>query len=285
MTTDPTSIPAIPAAASDVAAIGADVGRRLAALRLARPLVHNITNYVAMDLSANVLLAIGASPAMVHAIEEVEEFVAFSGALVINIGTLSAPWIDAMVAAAAAARRKGIPWVLDPVGAGATTLRDRAVARLMAEKPTVVRGNASEILAVAGAAGAAAKGVDSGNSSDEARAAAVALARASGAVVVVTGAVDVITDGTRLVALADGDPLMTRVTATGCALSAVVAAFLAGPSDAFAAAVAAVAVYGVAGRLAAFDADGGPATFRTAFVDRLARIGAEEVAFAVTVVP
>jgi hydroxyethylthiazole kinase len=275
-----------PTAAAPVEiAPGADAARLLARLREVRPLVHNITNYVAMDLSANVLLAIGASPAMVHAVDEVEEFVAFSSALVVNIGTLSEPWIAAMLAAARAAKRRGIPWVLDPVGAGATALRNRAVAELMAVGPTIVRGNASEILAVAGAAGAAGKGVDSGNSSDEARDAAMALARASGAVVVATGAVDLLTDGRRVVRLADGDPLMSRVTATGCALSAVVAGFAALDPDPLAAATAGLAVYGVAGREAAAVAAGGPATFRTLFLDRLARITPEEVAAAVTVVP
>lgn len=247
-------------------------------LRQRRPLVHAITNYVSMDVAANVLLAIGASPAMVHAIEEVEEFVSFSDALVVNIGTLSTPWIEAMVLAARRAREHGKPWVLDPVGAGATRLRDAAVARLLAEKPTLIRGNASEILAVAGASGAAGKGVDAGNTTEEARGAAEALAVASGAVVIVSGAVDHVTDGRRRVALANGDPLMTRVTATGCALSAVVAAFAGVSDDPFEAGVAATAVYGVAGELAAAGAAGGPATFRTAFVDLLARIDGETVA-------
>lgn len=258
--------------------VATDAIRLLDALRAGCPLVHNITNYVSMDIVANVLLAIGASPAMVHAVEEVEEFVSFSSALVVNIGTLSTPWIEAMVLAAERAQARGIPWVLDPVGAGATGLRNRAIERLLTAHPTLIRGNASEILAVAGAAGAAGRGVDSGNSSDEAREAAVALARATGAVVVVTGARDLVTDGERTLILANGDPLMTRVTATGCALSAVVGAFATVTKDPFVAAVAAVAVYGVAGEIAAGTADGGPATFRTAFIDLLARIDVETVA-------
>lgn len=256
----------------------------LDALRTTRPLVHTITNYVSMDIAANVLLAIGASPAMVHAIEEVEEFVSFSSALVVNIGTLSTPWIEAMILAAERAHAHGIPWVLDPVGAGATTLRNRAIDRLLAAHPTLIRGNASEILAVAGAAGASAKGVDSGNSSDEAREAAVALARKTGATVVVTGERDIVTDGRRIAVVANGDALMTRVTATGCALSAVVGAFAAVTRDPFAAGVAAVAVYGVAGEIAAGTAAGGPATFRTAFIDLLARIDTETVTRRVRVI-
>ena len=122
----------------------------LAALRKKRPLVHNIANYVSMDVAANALLAIGASPAMVHASEEVAEFAALSDALVINIGTLSAPWVEAMRLAARAANTKPIPWVLDPVGAGATSFRNRTIAALLEERPAVIRGNASEILAVAG---------------------------------------------------------------------------------------------------------------------------------------
>ena len=279
MTTADTTI-----AAPTEAAVRAGAVAGLAALRAKAPLVHNITNYVAMDISANVLLAIGASPAMVHAIEEVEEFVSFSSALVVNIGTLSPSWIDAMVKAARRARERSIPWVLDPVGAGATALRNEAVARLIAEKPTLIRGNASEILAVAGAAGAAGKGVDSGNSSDEARAPAIALARATGAVVIVSGAVDVITDGQRVAALANGDVLMTRVTAVGCALSAVVAGFAAAVKDPFEAGVAATAVYGVAGELAAATAAGGPATFRSNFLDLLARLDGDTVARTLRVV-
>jgi hydroxyethylthiazole kinase len=278
MTTADTTI-----AAPTEAAVRAGAVAGLAALRAKAPLVHNITNYVAMDISANVLLAIGASPAMVHAIEEVEEFVSFSSALVVNIGTLSPSWIDAMVKAARRARERSIPWVLDPVGAGATALRNEAVARLIAEKPTLIRGNASEILAVAGAA-AAGKGVDSGNSSDEARAPAIALARATGAVVIVSGAVDVITDGQRVAALANGDALMTRVTAVGCALSAVVAGFAAAVKDPFEAGVAATAVYGVAGELAAATAAGGPATFRSNFLDLLARLDGDTVARTLRVV-
>jgi len=185
----------------------------LASMRAARPLVHNIANYVSMDVAANALLAIGASPAMVHAREEVAEFVGLSAALVVNIGTLSTPWIEAMIIAAEAAKGQGKPWVLDPVGAGATTLRNEAVKMLLPHRPSIIRGNASEIMAVAGGAGVAPKGVDSANTTQEALAFALSLAEHEDCIVVATGAVDIVTDGRRVVKLANGSPMMAKVTA------------------------------------------------------------------------
>jgi hydroxyethylthiazole kinase len=228
----------------------AHVAELLALVRERRPLVHNITNYVAMTLSANALLAIGASPAMVHAPEEVEDFVAISASLVINIGTLSRGWVEAMRLAAARAVALGKPWVLDPVGCGATPYRTTVAAELALLGPAIIRGNASEILSLAGAAGAGGKGVDSTQSSEAAIGAAAALARRTRAVVAVTGAVDYATDGASLVAVESGDPRMALSTGFGCALSATTAAFaaVAPPLDA---AGAALAVYGAAGKHAA----------------------------------
>ncbi|MEY4578507.1 MAG: hydroxyethylthiazole kinase, partial [Pseudomonadota bacterium] len=160
-----------------------------ARLREQKPLVQNITNYVAMTISANALLAVGASPAMVHAAEEVEAFVTISSALVINIGTLSPTWVAAMRLAATRATALGKPWVLDPVGCGATPYRTAVATELAAHKPTIIRGNASEIMSLAGQTGAAGKGVDSTASSEAAIAAAITLARNTGAVIAVTGAV------------------------------------------------------------------------------------------------
>lgn len=248
----------------------------LAALRDKRPLVHNIANYVSMDVAANALLAIGALPAMVHASEEVAEFAALSDALVINIGTLSAPWVEAMRLAARAANAKPIPWVLDPVGAGATGFRNRTIEALLEERPAVIRGNASEILAVAGAAGAKPKGVDSANTPEEAAAVADALAERLHCTVVASGAIDLITDGTRKIRLGNGDVMMTKVTALGCALSAIVGAFAAVERDSFVAAAAAAAVYGVCGTLAAKQAKG-PGSFRVAFIDALDSIDADGI--------
>lgn len=242
----------------------AGVAATLAALRARRPLVHNITNYVAMTVSANVLLSLGASPAMVHAGEEVEDFAGIADALVINIGTLSGPWIEAMLRAAAAADRLGKPWLLDPVAAGATRLRSDAALALLHLKPAIVRGNAGEIMALAGLAGAAStaagaeasRGVDSLAGSEAAVAAAVALARQAGTVVALTGATDYVTDGTRLIAITGGHALMPLSTALGCALSAATGAFLA-VAPPFEAAVAALAVYGAAGAVAGARCPGG----------------------------
>jgi hydroxyethylthiazole kinase len=258
------------------AAIAARAAELLQAMRATRPLVHNIANYVSMDVAANALLAIGASPAMVHAREEVAEFVAISGALVINIGTLSASWVESMTLAADAASRHGKPWVLDPVGAGATRLRTETVKVLLPLRPSIIRGNASEIMAVAGGAGIAPKGVDSANTTEEALAFALSLAKHQNCTVIATGAVDLVTDGQRIVKLANGSPMMAKVTALGCALSAITGAFAAVGADAFEAGVAAVAVYGVAGEMAAEKADH-PGSYRVAFLDTLDAITPDDV--------
>ena len=237
-------------------------------LRAAPPLVHCVTNYVAMDVTANVLLALGASPAMVHAREEVEDFASIASALVINIGTLSPAWVEAMEMAARRAAGMGKPWVLDPVGAGATPYRTGVARDLARLGPAAIRGNASEILALAGEVGAGTRGVDSTRSSDEARDAAGALARELGCVVAVTGAVDHVTDGSRSLAVTHGHPMMTRVTALGCACTAVVAAFAAVESDVLAASARALALFGLAGERAA-EGSPGPGTLRTRLLDAL----------------
>jgi hydroxyethylthiazole kinase len=255
--------------------------RLLGDLRRSRPLVQNVTNYVSMDLAANALLAIGASPAMVHAPEEAGEFAALADAVVINIGTLSQDFLAGMVKAAAVANDKGKPWVLDPVGAGATPYRNDAIASLLKFKPTIIRGNASEIISVARIAGlhedqAAPKGVDSLHGSEAARDSALALARRFQCVVAATGAVDLVTDGARVANIANGSPIMTRVTASGCALSAIVGAFAALTPDAFVATVAALGIYAVAGESAA-EKNPGPGGFRVAFLDKLATIDSDEI--------
>jgi hydroxyethylthiazole kinase len=243
------------------------VAASLAEIRRTAPLVHNITNYVVMNNTANALLALGASPAMVHAVDEVEEFVGIARALVVNIGTLSAPWVAAMRAAADGAKRLGVPWALDPVGVGATTFRNTVAADLAGRGPTVVRGNASEILALAGT-GARTKGVDSAHGADAAVEAARELARRSGAVVAGTGAPDYVTDGERLAALTNGHPLMAKVTGMGCTATAVVGAFLAVERDAFRAAVHGLTVLGVAGEIAA-ERSPGPGSLQLQLLDAL----------------
>ena len=248
---------------------GEAVWRTLIAIRAESPLVHNVINFVAMDLAANVLLAVGASPVMAHAREEVAEMTAIAGALTINIGTLEPSWVEAMHLAIDRARQLKRPWVLDPVGAGATSYRDGVLKALVKKRPTVVRGNGSEILALQGKS--AARGVDSANQSVEALDAARDLAKRTGGVVAVTGAVDYVTDGSRLAAVANGHVLMSRVTATGCALSALVGAALAVEEDAFVGTLHALAIFGVAGEIAAQQADG-PGSFRVRLLDSLSSL-------------
>jgi len=242
----------------------------LQAVRAQAPLIHNITNLVAMETSANVLLALGASPVMAHAEEEVGELVPRAAALVINIGTLSPPWIPAMERAVRAALDHGRPWVLDPVGAAATSHRCALGARLAGLGPSVLRANASEILALAGSAGTDG-GVDSRHAIDDALAAAGELAGRWRCVVAVTGEIDHVTDGHRWLGVRNGDPRMTRVTALGCAASATVAAFLAVEPDPLLAAAEALALFGLAGERAAARARG-PGSLKVELLDELAAL-------------
>lgn len=247
----------------------------LIALRDQNPLVHCMTNYVAMNFAANVVLAAGASPAMVHAEEEIAEFTPVCGALTINIGTLSAPWLASMTAAASIAHTRNIPWVLDPVAHFISTYRKRAAQGLLALRPAIIRGNASEILALAGDAGAG-KGVDSGDSVEAARGAAKALATDFGAVIAVTGPVDSVTDGTQEVRVSGGSSIMPMVTAMGCSQTALMGAYAAtGP--AFEAALAGLAHFKVAGSTAAKQAKG-PGSFQMHFLDALAATQPEDFA-------
>jgi len=237
-----------------------------AALRDQTPLVHCITNYVAMNVAANVVLAAGASPAMIHAVEEVADFVPVAGALTINIGTLSAPWATGMQKAADAAKAAGVPWVLDPVAHFATPYRSGVTQDLLARKPTIVRGNASEILSLAGQAGGG-RGVDSGDSVADAQDAARGLAQRQSCVVAVTGVADFVTDGKRSVTISGGAFLMPKVTALGCSLTALVGGYAA-VSPPFDATVAALTHFAQAG-LQAADKSGGPGSFAVQFLDAL----------------
>lgn len=240
-----------------------------AAIREKAPLVHSVTNLVSMDIMANLLLAIGASPVMAHATEEVADFAKMAGAVNINMGTLDGAWVESMQAAAVAARRAGTPWLFDPVGVGATPYRTGVAASLIAIKPAIVRANASEVLALNGGTGG--KGVDSSHGSDQALEAAKDLARRKETVVAVTGASDYVTDGSRVARIDNGHPLMGRVTATGCALTAAIGAALAVTGEPFRAACHTLVCYGVAGELAAEQA-AGPGSFRVAFLDALANL-------------
>ena len=240
----------------------------LALLRAKRPLVHNITNFVVMNWTANTLLALGASPVMAHAPEEVEEFAAMAGALVVNIGTLDAGFVGAMDSAARRAHEHDVPWILDPVGVGATRFRTETAEKLLKRKPAIIRGNAGEILALAGEAAGAVKGVDSLAASDASLDAAQRLARKAGAVVAVTGAADYVTDGERTARVECGHAMSQQVTGTGCAATAVIGAFLA-VAPAFDAALHGLTVMKRAAARAAENA-AGPGSFAVRMLDAIA---------------
>jgi len=240
------------------------------------PLVHNITNFVVMNNTANALLAIGASPVMAHAVEEVAEMSALASALVINIGTLSQEWIEAMALAMDAAKNHGVPIVFDPVGAGATGFRTRTCLSLLDQTaPTVIRGNASEIMALAGDC-VQTKGVDSSAAASEAENAALALAEKYACVVSVSGAVDLITDGDRSAQVRNGHPLMPKVTGLGCTASALVGAFCAINNDALTATGHAMATMGICGELAAAQA-AGPGTLQVHLIDAFYSLNKEQI--------
>ncbi|WP_192457553.1 hydroxyethylthiazole kinase [Musicola keenii] len=245
----------------------ASVADSLALFHQRSPLVHCLTNDVVQSFTANVLLALGASPAMVVDPGEAAQFSALADALLINIGTLETSRADAMLAAIASATQAGTPWVLDPVAVGGLTYRTAFAQQLLTMKPTAIRGNASEILVLAGE-GSAGRGVDSGNDSWSALPAARSLAQRWSTCVAVTGEVDYVTDGQRDWAVGGGDPLMTRVVGTGCALSAVVAGFCALEGDRLAHVAAACAIMSRCGARAAQQASG-PGSFIPAFLDAL----------------
>lgn len=245
-------------------------------LREQRPVVQCITNYVSMDIAANVLNAVGASPAMVHDVHEAGEFAAVASAVVVNIGTLSPPWVEGMTAAVAVAQERGTPWVLDPVAVGATSYRRETVGTLLKYRPSVIRGNPSEIrsLAMSSAEG---RGVDSETTSAAALAAATELAQRTGAVVAVTGEEDLVTDGQRTLVVRGGDNRMPLITALGCALSALVGACCAVESDPLAASVTALAIVAAAGERAGSRAEG-PGSLRWQLLDELAALPPEALA-------
>ncbi len=245
-----------------------DIKNNLITLRDKAPLIHNITNYVVMNNTANALLALGASPVMAHAEEEVKDMVNIASALVINMGTLSDKWVDAMILAGYAAREKGIPVIFDPVGVGATPYRNEMADMIINEcKPTVIRGNASEIMALANE-NVSTKGVDSTTSSNVALDSAIKLAKTTSSVVVISGEVDFITDGNIVYRVKNGHPMMPMVTGMGCTASAVIGAFAAVDTDVVRACVSAMSTMGIAGELAGEKANG-PGTMQLYFIDEL----------------
>ncbi|MEJ7559644.1 MAG: hydroxyethylthiazole kinase [Pedobacter sp.] len=252
-----------------------DLWKQIQTVRQASPLVHNITNFVVMNNSANALLAIGASPIMSHSHSEVEEMVSLCQSLVINIGTLDEYFVQSMMLSADTANKLNRPWVLDPVGAGATTYRNEVLSQLMALKPSVIRGNASEILALAMVNGANTKGVDSTAKSNEAIAAANYIHEKYGAVVCISGETDIVVSDKKQTFIHNGSALMTKVTGLGCSSTAVIGAFIAAVDKHHEAVTAAMALFGVCGQLAAAHSDG-PGSLQVNLLDKLYNITEHE---------
>jgi len=245
-------------------------------VREKKPLIHNITNFVVMNYTANALLACGASPVMAHAVEEVEEMVSLAGALVLNIGTLTPQWVEAMLRAGKKANVLKVPIVLDPVGSGATRLRTESATRLARDLSIqVVRGNASEVLSLAEKE-ARTKGVDSLHSVEEAEGTAIALAKQLKTTLAITGKVDLVTDGKRIIRVHNGHEMMGRVRGTGCTATVMIGAFLAVDPDPVEATATALAYFGVAGEKAAAQTTT-PGTYQIALLDALFSIDEEEL--------
>jgi len=245
------------------------IAKDLAAIREKKPLVHSITNFVVMNETANATLCIGGLPIMAHAIEEVEEMVGISSVLVLNIGTLTPEWIDSMVLAGKKANEKGIPVILDPVGAGATKLRTESSKRILEEvKVTIVRGNAGEVATLAGIA-AEVRGVESIGASESPEDIARKFASVYGCTVAITGVVDVVSDGKRTAKISNGDQMLGKVVGTGCISNVIVASFAAVDDDPFMAAVGGLVALGVAGEMAAKESGDRPGTFHAKLYDAL----------------
>ncbi len=253
-----------------------DIWKDIEAIRATAPLVHNITNFVVMNNTANALLALGASPVMAHSEHEVADMVRLAGALVINMGTLDAAWVASMTKAGQAAKKKNIPIVLDPVGAGATPYRTATAQSLIRDiKPAIIRGNGSEIMALL-KDGIATKGVDSTSGSDTAVNSARTLSLELGNTVCVTGQTDYIVTGQETLTVKNGHAMMPRVTGLGCTATALCAAFAAVNPDPSRAAAHAMAVMGIAGEMAARTAKG-PGSLQMHFIDALYNITEQEL--------
>ena len=254
--------------------------RDIDTIRHKAPLVHNITNFVVMNNTANALLAIGASPVMAHAPEEVAEMAAMASAVVLNMGTLSERWVEAMLLAGRSALEHNVPIVFDPVGVGATSYRNQTARRIFSQfTPSIIRGNASEIMALAAELldtqqQIKTKGVDSTAASDIET--AQRLAQQLGTVIAISGIEDYITDGKTVHILKNGSPMMARVTGMGCTASAITGAFAGINSDMLEAAAHAMAVMGIAGELAILQSKG-PGSLQVNFLDQLYTLTPESI--------
>ena len=240
-------------------------------IRTQSPLVHNITNYVVMNNTANALLAIGASPVMAHAVEEVEDIVTISSSLVINMGTLSEKWVEAMILSAAKAKELNKPFVFDPVGVGASKYRTETAQKIIeTATPSVIRGNASEIMALAQVTNST-KGVDSTVASDAAVSAAQSLSKQLNNTVVISGATDYIITNDEISKVTDGDSMMSKITGMGCTATAMVGACIGVEADIHLASTVAMQIMGKAGNMAA-DLSAGPGSFQMNFLDSLYKL-------------
>lgn len=237
-------------------------------IRTRKPMVHHITNYVVMNVTANVTLAMGASPVMAHANEEVEEMVQFASAHVLNPGTLSPHWITAMLRSGKKASELGIPVILDPVGAGATDLRTTTCQKILDEvKPGVIRGNQAEVMILAGEE-ARIQGVDSMETGEVPVDAFKAMAKRTGAVICVTGVVDHVTDGSKTFRIENGHAMMANVTGTGCSSTTAVAVYCGVVGATVESCTLGLAVFGACGEIAAENSQG-PGSFQVALLDAL----------------
>jgi hydroxyethylthiazole kinase len=248
-----------------------------ARLKEKRPLVHHITNYVTANDCANITIAAGAAPVMADAPEEVCEMVTFAGSLVLNIGTLNQGQIESMILAGGVANDRGIPVILDPVGAGATRFRTDSAQRLLDElQITILKGNAGEVGILAGAE-AKVRGVDSLGITGDAEKIARDFAKEAGITVVVSGIVDIVTDGRRVLLIDNGHPMMGSMSGTGCMAASVTGAFAAVSDDPVIASAAALALFGIAGERAASGAQG-LYSFKVALFDELSTLRPEDLA-------
>ncbi|MED4586077.1 hydroxyethylthiazole kinase [Brevibacillus choshinensis] len=254
------------------------VGQLLEKVREANPLIHNITNVVVTNFTANGLLALGASPVMAYAKQEVADMAGIAGALVLNMGTLDEQVVEAMLIAGKSANVHGVPVLFDPVGAGATPYRTKTAQTMVQEvKTAIVRGNAAEISHVIGESWEI-KGVDAGEGKGDVVALAKMAAKKLGTIVAITGKVDVITDGERTYLIRNGHPILTKVTGTGCLLTSVMGAFAAVDDDVLFAGAAALVCYGVAAEQAAQKtAEEGPGSFQIQFLNELASATPDDV--------
>ena len=256
--------------------LNAKAAHNLTAVGEKKPLIHNITNFVVMNYTANALLAMGASPVMAHAQNEVEDMASFAGALVLNIGTLTDGWILSMLKAGKRASEQHTPIILDPVGSGATPLRTNSAKKIITEtRVSVIRGNASEILSLRDDKSKT-KGVDSIHAVEEAAKTASVLAQELESTLAITGPVDLVTDGSRVLRVANGHPLMGYVTGTGCTATVVIGAFLAVDDDPVSATATALAYFGLAGEVAGQMASA-PGSFMIQLIDALYTITPQDL--------